>query len=98
MENELYNVVSNNIQMLLKKNQKSQVELCQGTGISQSTINCIIQCKRNMSIATATKIADYFDISIDELVGRNVEKKIDCNVGEYIKAKETLEKIKGLLW
>ncbi|MCJ2160621.1 helix-turn-helix transcriptional regulator [Leuconostoc mesenteroides] len=49
----------------------SRTELSKRTGISTSMIESIEIGRRNPGIKTLIALADYFDVSIDYLVGRS---------------------------
>ena len=50
----------------------TQVELAQETGIPQSTLSAWEQGVNMPNIADCIKLADFYGISLDELVGRNI--------------------------
>ena len=53
----------------------TQVELAQKTGIPQSTISAWERGTNIPSILDCIKLADFYGISLDELVGREVKVK-----------------------
>ncbi|MCR4433663.1 MAG: helix-turn-helix domain-containing protein [Caldiserica bacterium] len=58
------------IRALLKNQRKTVIELAEYLGKSQSTIYHILNNRISPDIESALKIADFFNISLDELVGR----------------------------
>ncbi len=55
--------------MMSKKNV-NQVALSKAIGVAQSAISAWLLGKKEPSITSLWLLADYFDCSIDELVGR----------------------------
>ena len=56
-------------------NGLSQMELAKRTGLSQQAISLWEQNKRGPSIANCETLADFYGISLDELVGRDFKEK-----------------------
>ena len=56
-------------------NGLSQMELAKRTGLSQQAISLWEQNKRVPSIANCETLADFYGISLDELVGRDFKEK-----------------------
>lgn len=56
------------------KAEVSRKELSERTGISTSTIESIEIGRREPGIKTLIALADYFNVSIDYLVGRSDKK------------------------
>ena len=56
-------------------NGLSQMELAKCTGLSQQAISLWEQNKRVPSIANCETLADFYGISLDELVGRDFKEK-----------------------
>ncbi len=52
----------------------SQMELSKLTGISQSSISRWEENKRTPSIENCVQLADFYGISVDELIGHEVKK------------------------
>lgn len=52
-------------------------ELEEATGITNSTLSAIENGKRNMNIRVATTLADFFGVSVDFMLGRNVSSMVD---------------------
>lgn len=71
------NIASNIIKMCADKGITVN-RLAYLTNITQSTIDSILKGKsKNPKIETLIAIADYFDVSIDYLVGRTNSKQIN---------------------
>ena len=52
----------------------SQSELAKKVGINQSTISLWEDNKRTPSIENCVQLADFYGISVDELIGHEVKK------------------------
>ena len=50
--------------------EMSVCEFAKKVGIPQQTLSRYLLCQREISLEYLCKIADYFNVSIDELVGR----------------------------
>lgn len=55
----------------LAKKKLSQAELCRMTGIPSSLMSAYITGKKSPALSNAISIANAFNITLDELVGRN---------------------------
>lgn len=69
---------------LITAKEKTANEISKATNISQSAISYYINQKREPTMSVLIKLADYFDVTIDYLVGRendfgNVEIKQDIS-------------------
>lgn len=61
----------------------SQKSLGEAIGLSMQTINDIENARSNTTLERAIVIADFFDVTLDYLVGRSDDKKIsngDTNI------------------
>ena len=54
----------------------SQRELAAATGISQQAISCWEQNKRTPNMDDCIKLADFYGITLDELVGRSFGEEL----------------------
>ena len=54
----------------------TQVELASATGIPQSTISVWEKGVNVPNVADCIKLADFYGVTIDELVGRDFNEKI----------------------
>ena len=52
----------------------SQLALTKQTGINQSTISLWEDNKRTPNIENCVLLADFYEITLDELIGRNPKK------------------------
>ena len=64
-----------NIRNLREDNDKKQKELAENLNIKQTTYSKYELGKINIPIEVFIKLADYYDVSIDYLVGRSIKKK-----------------------
>ena len=67
-----------NIRNLREDNDKLQVELATYLGIKQTTYSKYELGKINIPVEVLIKLADFYDVSIDYLVGRSKVKKWDA--------------------
>ena len=67
-----------NIRNLREDNDKLQVELAAYLDVKQTTYSKYELGKINIPVEVLIKLADYYDVSIDYLVGRSKEKKWDA--------------------
>ncbi len=68
-------MVFENIRNLREDHDKIQVELANYLNIKQTTYSKYELGKINVPIEVFIKLADYYDVSIDYLVGRTKKKK-----------------------
>ena len=62
--------LSNRLKDLLASYDLSQRQLAKEIGVSNVTINRIVHGQGNVMLYVLVKLADYFHVSIDWLVGR----------------------------
>ncbi len=76
MTDSNYNILLNNIDMLMRNANINQATLIRETGISQPQMSKALNHahKNQFTFEQIWKIADYFKVSIDFLVGRKPEK------------------------
>lgn len=60
------------LKQLVAETGISQQKLADDLGLSIQSVNYYIHEKREPSIATLIKLADYFGVSVDYLIGRDV--------------------------
>lgn len=65
----------NELKEIRKIHKKSQVEVANATGIPQTTISFIESDKGIPNIYQCIKLADFYDVSLDELIGREFPNK-----------------------
>ena len=58
------------INELLKSEGLNQSKLANGIGVNQSTVCNWLNGKKEPSIESIWKLADFFDVSVDYLIGR----------------------------
>lgn len=63
---------SKNLRQLMKDNNINQVILSSEIGVAQSAVSAWLSDKKDPNITSLWLFADYFDCSIDELVGRKI--------------------------
>ncbi len=68
-------MVFENIRNLREDNDKLQVELADYLNVKQTTYSKYELGKINVPIDVFIKLADYYDVTIDYLVGRTKDKK-----------------------
>ena len=61
------------LKKLLAETGTSQQKLADDLGLSIQSVNYYVHEKREPSIATLIKMADYFHVTVDYLVGRDVK-------------------------
>ncbi len=59
--------LKNRLRVLRAEKEISQKHLADEVGLSRQTVNSIERGKFNPSIVTALKIAEFFDIPVDEV-------------------------------
>ncbi len=68
-------MVFENIRNLREDNDKIQTELAAYLNVKQTTYSKYELGKINIPVEVLIKLADYYDVSIDYLVGRSKDKK-----------------------
>ncbi len=61
---------SENLRLLMKQSKINQVKLSAEIGVAQSAISAWLLNKKEPSITSLWLLANYFNCTIDELVGR----------------------------
>lgn len=85
-------MLGDKIKKLRESMKITQQELANQLDISQSTIGMIEGNKRPAGRKTLVKLADFFNVSIDYLLGENTEEsKIYTNKNENLTEKEKLD-------
>ena len=93
-------MIGENIRNLRKQKKLSQMQFADLMGFSRSLIANWEREERDPNTADLIKIADYFDVSVDYLLGRedyygNYYKRDISNLSE--KEQQVLELFRGLL-
>lgn len=68
-------MVFENIRNLREDSDKIQNELAEYLNVKQTTYSKYELGKINIPVEVLIKLADYYDVSLDYLVGRSTEKK-----------------------
>lgn len=68
MEENRKEIFAKNLKLLI--GDMSVNEFAKRVGIPQQTISRYLLCQREITLENLCKIADYFDESIDSLIGR----------------------------
>lgn len=68
-------MVFENIRNLREDNDKIQNELAEYLNVKQTTYSKYELGKINVPVEVLIKLADFYDVSIDYLVGRSKDKK-----------------------
>lgn len=68
-------MIFENIRNLREDNDKTQVELAEYLHVKQTTYSKYELGKINIPIEVFLKLADYYDVSVDYLLGRTQHKK-----------------------
>ena len=61
-------IIANNIQAELKKENKKQVDLAEGIGVSKQTMSKIMNGARAINAVELHKISEYLHVSMDSLM------------------------------
>lgn len=61
-------VVANNILDLMKKKNMKQIDLANAIGVTKQIMSKMLNGSRLINIAELHKIADYFDVKMDDLM------------------------------
>lgn len=62
---------SENLRQLMKENCVNQVQLSKEIGVAQSAISAWLLNKKEPSITSLWLLADYFNCTVDFLIGRS---------------------------
>lgn len=63
-------LIAQRIKDLMKSEKLTQMQLARALGVGQSSISDWINAKSEPSIENLWKLADFFDVSVDYLIGR----------------------------
>lgn len=78
-------MVYENIRNLRKKHDKIQIELAMYLNVRQTTYSKYELGKIQIPIDILMKLADFYDVSLDYLVGRSTN---DCSFKEHTQTKK----------
>lgn len=85
------------LKQLRENNGLSQRAFAEIFGIAQSTVGMWESGKREPDFTTVQKIADYFDVSIDYLLGREEEQLPELNNKDQKEIQKILDETKEQL-
>ena len=77
-------MVFQNIRNLREDHDKIQTELAEYLNVKQTTYSKYELGKINIPIEVFIKLADYYDVTIDYLVGRAKEKKYGIGASQFL--------------
>lgn len=63
-------LIAQHIKELMKSEKLTQTEFANAIGVGQSSVSDWLNSKSEPNVENLWKICDYFDISLDYLVGR----------------------------
>lgn len=63
-------LIAKRIKDLMKNEKLTQMQLARALGVGQSSVSDWINAKSEPSIENLWKLADFFDVSADYLIGR----------------------------
>ena len=64
-------LVAQRIKDLMKSEKLTQMQLAHALEVGQSSVSDWLNAKSEPSIENLWKLADFFDVSVDYLIGRN---------------------------
>lgn len=76
---DINGIVANNVMNLVRKKDMKQVELADAIGVSKQTMSKMMSGARTINIAELKRIAEYFQVSMDDLM-KAPEQANDGNV------------------
>lgn len=89
-------IIANNIQIELKKENKKQIDLAEGIGVSKQTMSKMMNGARAINAIELHKISEYLHVSMESLM-RIPEKAMDTNViHAFMRRTKTEEARKGI--
>ncbi len=77
---DLDTVIARNISEQLRKQKKKQVELAEGIGVTKQIVTKMLNGSRMINATELHRIADYFNITMDELVAVPQKNVAETNV------------------
>lgn len=76
-------ISSSNIRFLLTKNNMSIRQLAEKIGIASTTLNDSLKSKKGVSVDSLIKIADYFNLTVNDLCNVSLDRKSAQDEEEY---------------
>lgn len=86
--------IGKRIKKLRIKNKITQKQLAKGLNVSKSTISYYEKGMRNISVDNLVEIADFFDVDINVLIGR--DSKASSKIKDFKLSNEEIRFIKIL--
>ena len=84
------NIAGGRLQQLRREKGLTGIELGKILGVSKQTISCWETGKIEMDYSILNKLADYFHVSIDYLLGRSNERNLDLSRATNIDGWQTV--------
>ena len=63
-------LIAQHIEDLIKNEKLTQMQLAKAIGVGQSSVSDWLNSKSEPSVENLWKLADFFDVSVDYLIGR----------------------------
>lgn len=63
-------LIAQHIEDLMKNEKLTQMQLAKAIGVGQSSVSDWLNSKSEPSVENLWKLADFFDVSVDYLIGR----------------------------
>ncbi len=63
-------LIAQRIEDLMKNEKLTQMQLAKAIGVGQSSVSDWLNSKSEPSVENLWKLADFFDVSVDYLIGR----------------------------
>lgn len=63
-------LIAQHIEDLMKNEKLTQMQLAKAIGVGQSSVSDWLNSKSEPSVESLWKLADFFDVSVDYLIGR----------------------------
>lgn len=64
-------MIAKNVRRMLRANHLTQRELADSVGMSEQAMSNKLRGLKNFTLRDMSRIADYFDVSLDYLIGRS---------------------------
>lgn len=64
-------MIAKNVRRMLRANHLTQRELADSVGMSEQAMSSKLRGLKNFTLRDVSRIADYFDVSLDYLTGRS---------------------------
>ena len=77
--------IANKIRELVRENNTTISKMAKDIGQGKNIINSLEKQNSSPSLETICKIADYFNVSIDYIAGREEKKNLPNNIDQSVK-------------